>query len=155
MFIQSVVKFTIKFVNGGWDFLEIPPLSEKVLEGIFSSLLMRFFFSDSGGSFSDSTHSFLFSFKNRYGLDPFKLHIKYSKHAIYGDNSYGPTFGAGHDIYIADNAGSNTNSIANVGHDYVQPAGYKYNEGNTPNLLAGSYNFQPHEVEVFYQTFKK
>ena len=29
---------------GGCDFLEIPPLSEKVLEEIFSSLLMTFFF---------------------------------------------------------------------------------------------------------------
>lgn len=154
MFIQSVVKFTIKFVNGGWDFLEIPPLSEKVLEEIFSSLLMTFFFSDSGGSYTDSTHSFLFSFKNRYGLDPFKLHIKYSEHAIYGNNGYGPTFGGGHDIYIADNAGSNTNSYTNLGHNYVQPAGYKYGDSNTGNLLAGSYNFQPHEVEVFYQTFK-
>lgn len=130
-------------------------MSEKVLEEIFSSLLMTFFFfPDSGGSYTDSTHSFLFSFKNRYGLDPFKLHIKYSEHAIYGNNGYGPTFGGGHDIYIADNAGSNTNSYTNLGHNYVQLAGYKYGDSSTKNLLAGSYNFQPHEVEVFYQTFK-
>ena len=88
-------------------------------------------------------------------MDWIRLSFTSSIVSIYGDNSCGPTFGAGHDIYIADNAGSNTNSVANVGHDYVQPAGYKYNEGNTPNLLAGRYNFQPHEVEVFYQTFKK
>ena len=113
-----------------------------------------FFFSDSGGFYTDSTHSFLFSFKNRYGLDPFKLHIKYSEHAIYGNNGYGPTFGDGHDIYIADNAGSNTNSYTNLGNNYVQLAGYKYGDSNTRNLLAGSYSFQPHEVEVFFQTFK-
>ena len=113
-----------------------------------------FFFSDSDGSYTDSTHSFLFSFKNRYGLDPFKLHIKYSEHAIYGNNGYGPTFGGGHDISIADNAVSNTNSYTNLGYSYVQLAGYKYGDSNTKNLLAGSYNFQPHEVEVFYQTFK-
>ena len=135
-------------------FFEIPPLNERVLEGIFSFLLMTFLFSDSGGSYKDSTHSFLFSFKNRYGLDPFKLHIMHSEHAIYGNNGYGPTFGGGHDIYIADNAGSNTNSYTNLGNNYVQLAGYKYGDSNTRNLLAGSYNFQPHEVEVFYQTFK-
>lgn len=111
-------------------------------------------FSDSGGSYTDSTHSFLFSFKNRYGLDPFKLHIMHSEHAIYGNSGYGPTFGGGHDIYIADNAGSNTNSYTNLGDNYVQLAGYRYGDSNTKNLLAGSYNFQPHEVEVFYQTFK-
>ena len=112
------------------------------------------FVSDSGGSYTDSPHCFLFSFKNRYGLDPFKLHVKETQYAIYGNNGYGPTFGAGHDIYIANNAGSNTNSETNLGHSYVQLAGYKYSASDTRSLLAGSYKFQPHEIEVFYQTHK-
>ena len=112
-----------------------------------------FFFSDSGGSYTDSVFSFIFSFKNHYGLEPFKLHVKNSQHAIYGNNGYGPTFG-GHDIYIANSAGYNTNSYTNLGHSYVQLAGYRYGSSDTRSLLAGSYNFQPHEVEVFYQTHK-
>lgn len=109
---------------------------------------------DSGSSYTDSTWSFIFSFKNGYGLEPFKLHVKNSGNAMYGNNGYGPTFGGGHDIYIANSAGSNTNSYTNLGHTYVPPAGYKYSASDTRSLLAGTYNFQPHEVEVFYQTHK-
>ena len=113
------------------------------------------FLPDSSGSYTHSLHGFLFSFKNKDGLEPFKLHIKNYEHAIYGDNSHGPTFGAGsHDIYIADGAGSNTNSYSNLGHTYVQVSGYKNGASDTQSLLAGSYNFQPHEVEVFYQTYR-
>ena len=113
------------------------------------------FLPDSSNSYTHSLHGFLFSFKNKDGLEPFKLHIKNYEHAIYGDNSYGPTFGVGsHDIYIADGAGSNTNSYANLGHTYVQVSGYKNGASDTQSLLAGSYNFQPHEVEVFYQTYR-
>lgn len=50
--------------------------------------------------------------------------------------------------------GSNTDSYTNLGKAYVQVAGYKYGASDTQSLLAGSYNFQPHEVEVFYQTYK-
>lgn len=108
----------------------------------------------SGSSYTHSVHGFLFSFKNKDGLEPFKLHIKNYQHAIYGNSGYGPTFGAGHDIYIAHGAGSNTNSYSNLGSNYVQVSGYKYGASDTQSLLAGSYNFQPHEVEVFYQTYK-
>ena len=82
------------------------------------------------------------------------LHIKRAEKAIYGNSGYGPTFGGGHDVKIADGADSNTNSYANLGHSYVQVAGYKYGASDTQSLLAGSYDFQPHEVEVFYQTYK-
>lgn len=109
----------------------------------------------SGGSYTDSTNSFIFSFKNYYGLEPFKLHVKRSDNAIYGNSGYGPTFGGGHDIYIANSAGSNTNSYSNLGHTYVQLAGYRYGSSDTRSVFAGSYNFQPHEVEVFYQTHKE
>ncbi|KAL9961572.1 hypothetical protein ACROYT_G030534 [Oculina patagonica] len=106
----------------------------------------------SGSSYTDSTYSFIFSFKNHYGLEPFKLHVKKYSNAIYGNSGYGPTFGAGHDIYIANSAGSNTNSYSNLGSTYVQLAGYRYGSSEAQSVFAGSYKFQPHEVEVFYQT---
>ena len=112
------------------------------------------FFPDSSGSYTDSLYSFIFSFKNHYGLEPFKLHVKNSQHAIYGNSGYGPTFGSGHDIYIANSAGYNTNSYSNLGDGYVQLAGYRQGSNDARSLLAGSYKFQPHEVEVFYQTHK-
>ena len=116
--------------------------------------MKNIFVIDSGSSYSDSTDSFIFSFKNYPGLEPFKLHVKRSDNAIYGNSGYGPTFGGGHDIYIANSAGSNRNSYSNVGHTYVQLAGYRYGSSDAKSVLAGSYNFQPHEVEVFYQHHK-
>ena len=70
--------------------------------------------------------------------------------AYYAD--YGPTFGTGHDIYIASYASSNTNSYSNLGHAYSPPAGHNYGTSFTQSFLAGSYKFQPDEVEVFYES---
>jgi len=68
--------------------------------------------------------------------------------AIYRRLSYGPTFGGGFDIYIANNANSNTNSFSDFGesNDYSVPSGVQ----NKYTILAGSRNFTPEEVEVFY-----
>lgn len=82
------------------------------------------------------------------------LHPKKTEYGIYGNSNYGPTFGGGHDFHIANSASSNTNSYANLGHSYVQITGYTYGSSKAQNLLAGSYKFTPHEVEVFYQTYK-
>ena len=82
------------------------------------------------------------------------LHPKKTENGIYGNSNYGPTFGGGHDIYIANGAGSNTNSYSNLGHSYVQITGYTHGSSKAVNLLAGTYKFTPHEVEVFYQTYK-
>ena len=65
---------------------------------------------------------------------------------IYRDPSYGPTFGGGHDIYIADNANQNANSYANFGTSYSLPNGIT----DSSTILAGTRYFSPNEVEVFY-----
>jgi len=68
--------------------------------------------------------------------------------AIFRYSSYGPTFGYGHDIYIANNANSNTYSYTDFGvnNDYSVPSGVQ----NKYTILAGSRKFTPEEVEVFY-----
>ena len=132
----------------------LPSKAEKSFFRIYWILGFILFVSDSGGHYTDSAHSFIFSFKNKDGLEPFTLLVKKTDDAMYGNNGYGPTFGGGHDIHISDGAGHNTNSYTNLGHSYVQLAGYKYGASDAQSLLAGSYNFQPHEVEVFYQTYK-
>ena len=66
--------------------------------------------------------------------------------AIYMKSSIGPTFGAGHDIYIADRASDNINSFTHFGVSYSLPSGVK----DKLAILAGSYNFSPDDVEVFY-----
>ena len=113
------------------------------------------FFLGSAGSRA-STNAFIFSLVNKDGIPPFKALAtkgKYSNngmYAIYTRGSYGPTFGGGFDIYISHNANANTNSYSNFAHTYGPPSGYSYGSTKVKNLLAGSYNFKPNEVETFY-----
>ena len=69
-------------------------------------------------------------------------------YAIYRSSSYGPTFGDGWDIYIANDANSNTNSYSDFGqyNTYSVPSGVQ----DPYKILAGTRNFTPDEVEVFY-----
>ena len=67
-------------------------------------------------------------------------------YATYRRSGFGPTFGGGYDIYIANNANSNTNSYTNFGHSYSVPSGVQ----DKTTILAGTYKFTPDEVEVFY-----
>lgn len=90
--------------------------------------------------------AFIYSLENKEVLMPFKSMVKDGSQAIYMDISYGPTFGGGHDIYIANNAGQNSHSYARLGQTFLAPSEVK--DKNT--VLAGSYNFNPDEVEVFY-----
>ena len=69
---------------------------------------------------------------------------------MYSTSSYGPVFGGGFDIYIANNAKSSSSSYSNFGYSYRAPSGYSYGNTKIKNLLAGSYKFTPDEVEVFY-----
>ena len=72
--------------------------------------------------------------------------VKNPSNAIYGNSDRGPAFGNGHDIRIANNANSNTNSYANFGYAYSVPSGVQ----DKKTILAGTYKFTPDEVEVFY-----
>ena len=98
-----------------------------------------------------SDGSFLFSFANRDDLAPFKMPVYQNQgNALYTNNGYGPTFGGGHDLYIANNAYPGSASYSRLGHTYKPPPGYSYNTAKTKNLLAGTFNFTPTDVEVYY-----
>ena len=108
--------------------------------------------------FLGSTHckssnvSFLFSLRNPNNMQPFKCPIINGRngYAIYCSPSYGAIFGGGHDLIIYNNANINQNSYSNLGNTYQAPAGYQYNTPQTQSLFAGSRNFTPTEIEVFY-----
>ena len=88
----------------------------------------------------------IFPLRSKEGLKPFKSIAKDPADAIYRDSGCGPTFGGGHQIKIADNANSNTNSYTNFGSYYSVPSGVQ----DKSTILAGAYHFSPDEVEVFY-----
>ena len=109
--------------------------------------------------FTDSTHcswwydaeAFLFSLGNEPGWVPVKLNQTGSYYyspwnSIYSCSYYGPTFGGGHDIYIANNAAYSSSSYSYL-YTYRPPSGYGYRGAS---LLAGSYHFTPDEIETFF-----
>ena len=101
-----------------------------------------------GGTYKQASGSFIFSLRNKENLPPFKAPLKSqgTPYAIYCRSSYGPIFGAGFDLYISNNAASNTNSYTSFGRYYQLPSGVS----SSSTILAGTYNFSPSEVEVFY-----
>ena len=105
-----------------------------------------------------SSKAFLFSLVNKPAWAPVKLSQtgKYSSYrrSIYSCSRHGPTFGGGHDIHITNYASSNTNSYSNLAHTYSPPSGHSDLSSFTTSFLAGSYLFQPDEVEVFYESTK-
>ena len=108
-----------------------------------------FFVSSGSAGYQYSRNTFLYSLKNYYGYGYFKQDITnaFYSYATYNHYSDGPTFGGGHDMIIADNAGGNTNSYVNCDSyrsgpycDYRIWVGTQY--GN---------HFRPDELEVYYE----
>ena len=103
----------------------------------------------SRGAYIQSTDAFLFAFvSNGLGTTPFRGRVfQNAGSAMYDNSGYGPTFGGGHDLRIASDSNSNTNSYMNWGNTYELPDGYTYT-GNGRTWICG-YNFQTIEIEVF------
>ena len=120
--------------------------------GSSNKLFLIFFFLLLGSGWKSSNVSFLFSLRNPNNMQPFKCPIINGKNgnAIYCDPSYGAIFGGSNDLHIVNNANTDQNSYGNLGYTYQPPAGYQYNTQQTRSLFAGSYNFTPTEIEVFY-----
>ena len=97
-----------------------------------------------------SENAFLFSLHNQQqGLGPFKATVKHPSGVILSQSNDGPIFGNPYDIYIADMANTNSRSYTGFGNfntNYNVPSGVQ----NSKTVLAGTLNFTPDEVEVFY-----
>ena len=72
--------------------------------------------------------------------------------AVYNNAALGPTFGGGFDLLISNEASTNTRSYTDLGHTYTPPKGIAYKTIAARTFLAGSYTFQPDEIETFYET---
>ena len=99
---------------------------------------------ESSGGDGFTRKAFIFSISNKEELDPFVSEVSWPDLAIYRGSGDGPLFGQ--DIYIANNANSNSLSLARLGLAYPAPAAVQ----NPRTILAGTYRFSPDEVEVFY-----
>lgn len=99
--------------------------------------------SESGGDYAATPHAFIFSLHNKEGLEPFKAMVADQYRAIFRHASYGITFGSGNDLYVGDES---QQSYSRFGSSYSVPAGVQ----DRLTILAGTSNFTPDEVEVFY-----
>ena len=97
---------------------------------------------ESVGGYVEDPDAWIFTLKCSTNVGPAKLLGNGDGDQIYDHASYGPTFGAGHDIYVSDLANSNTNSYTSIGNSYICP---------NPSLeyLDGSQQYQARELEVF------
>ena len=95
---------------------------------------------NSGGNWIAAEGSFLFSLDNK------TKHENYQNpgNAMYGNASYGPTFGGNHDLFICDNCFNANSSSSNIGHSYKLTQG-----ANAQTHFAGSNTFYVEEYEVY------
>ncbi|KAL9951609.1 hypothetical protein ACROYT_G044304 [Oculina patagonica] len=100
---------------------------------------------DGSGEYRKAPDSFLFSLVNTSGLPPTKMPLiaGQEEYAIYCDSSYGPIFGSGNDLCIADRPNSNSCSVK-LNNSYQCPAGQ-----NATTFFTGNKYFTVSEMEVF------
>jgi hypothetical protein len=99
----------------------------------------------SGGYKADTTRrSFIFTVKNPRGTTERKFPVMNASHAIYSHSSYGPTFGNGNTIYVADGCNGNASSYTNLWVGYQNDTGL-----DGKQVFTGEYNFTAKEIEVF------
>ena len=103
---------------------------------------------DSSNGYKDDPRAFIFTLENVRST-PLLIPVKAGTYnSINCTATYGSTFGGGHDIHIANNSNTTTDSYSNLGHSYDFKL---FANGSTEakSFLAGSYSFQTSEIEVF------
>ena len=101
------------------------------------------------GQYKYDSNAFIFSLVNTYNITV-KMSVIYPHHAIYAYDSYGPTFGSGHDFYINSDG---SYCYSNLGYAYQLPSFLIYGTTSAQSFLAGSYSFTPLDIEVYTRNF--
>ena len=92
--------------------------------------------------------AFIFSLINKENRPLLFEHTSSNNNSICLSSSFGPVFGGYYDLFICDNSNENTFSFSNLGSTYTHPE-YSYGSEKAKTILAGTYNFQVQEIEVF------
>ena len=104
---------------------------------------------DSSGKNYLDPKAFIFSLVNKENK-PFKVMCTNGASEIYCGSPYGPIFGnsTGNDIAIFADSNVNKSSFSWFGSTYKH-VDYQFGTEKAKSILAGSYNFQTLEIEVF------
>jgi hypothetical protein len=107
---------------------------------------------DNTRNFKSERNAFIFSLTNKDN-QPLKMKIDPNeiKYAIYCDSDNGPSFGI--DVHIGNKANTNMGSYSRLGYSYLHPQ-YTYGTNDANTFLAGSYEFQLDEIEVYQKRIK-
>lgn len=103
----------------------------------------------SDGTWSYDSNAFIFSFRNREDLPI--IFKSLGDKSSYSHGKFGPTFGSGYDLYIADRCNTNAGSYSNLGYSYKVAGENKFIFGSIEanTFLNGSFNFQVENYEVY------
>lgn len=93
---------------------------------------------DSSNTYKNA-NNWLFTLSNPSN-SPMHYYCSGITNAMYCNASYGPTFGAGHDLYVATTMNSGTCNF---------PSSYSDTTARGSNTFTGSSNFQISEIEVY------
>jgi len=85
--------------------------------------------------------AFIFSLSKKDGYYPEKLLSTVGQNALYDTGKYGPTFGAGHDINIANNTSQNSDSFYRC-HSFKCPSFW------SADRVCDRMTFTPNDIEV-------
>jgi hypothetical protein len=77
-----------------------------------------------------------------------KINSSQTHQALHCYSDFGPSFGAGGDIVILDNANTTMDSYSNLGLTYKHSQ-HAFETREAQSFLAGSYYFQLSEIEVY------
>jgi hypothetical protein len=102
---------------------------------------------DSSSTWKSDPNAFIFSLTNKDNK-PIKMKVDSNEHenAICCDSEFGPTFG--YDINIYNNANTTMDSYSRLGDSYKHSQ-YAKGTHEAETFLAGSYEFQLNEIEVY------
>jgi hypothetical protein len=101
--------------------------------------------------------AFIFSLVNQMNYPSLAHNIRQPMiYSVYTHSTYGPAFGFGLDLYVADQSNSNMKSYTNFGNTYALDNLTLFNSWNVSiksTFLTGAYNFQTVEIEVYASNF--
>ncbi len=93
-------------------------------------------------------NAFIFSLRREGRQNKQKFNVEDPENAINSGASYGPTFGY-YDINVSDNSNQNEDSYSYLGNCYQLPNSLIFGSQEAKSYLAGSYNWQITEIEVY------
>jgi hypothetical protein len=92
---------------------------------------------------SSGNASFVFTLKNPHNIPPTRYNCKNANAELFGNESFGPVFGGGHDLRVANNSNAGDESWCNLG------LGFNDTNGHGTATFTGKQKFQVGEYEVF------